>query len=108
MSQRLKLSIFLLLFAILSSSADESKDIPNEEPHPDPNEEDYAGMAYIGRIDDDGRRVGFDLDNGELLVLNLEDASLALRCTDTNCLVHHQHMNNKNARNQIHIRNIVR
>lgn len=35
------------------------------EPHPDPNDENYAGMAYIGRRDDDGRRVGFDADNGK-------------------------------------------
>ena len=36
-----------------------------DEPHPDPNEEDYSGMIYIGRFDDDGRRVGFDVDNGK-------------------------------------------
>ena len=59
------LSICLLLSAILTAAADEAVDISNEEPHPDPNEEDYTGMAYIGRMDDDGRRVGFDQDNGE-------------------------------------------
>lgn len=59
------LSTCLLLSAILTAAADEAADISNEEPHPDPNEEDYTGMAYIGRMDDDGRRVGFDQDNGE-------------------------------------------
>jgi len=39
-------------------------DAEEEEPHPDPNEENYPGMIYIGRMDDDGRRVGFDADNG--------------------------------------------
>lgn len=34
------------------------------EPHPDPNEEDYSGMIYIGRVDGEGRRVGFHTDNG--------------------------------------------
>ena len=63
MSSRLLL-ISLILFATLSA-ADESTDIPNQEPHPDPNEEDYVGMAYIGRMDDEGRRVGFDFDNGK-------------------------------------------
>ena len=36
----------------------------HEDPHPDPNEEDYSGMIYIGRKDDDGKRVGFHVDNG--------------------------------------------
>ena len=35
-----------------------------EESHPDPNEEDCSNMIYIGRVDDDGKRVGFEHDNG--------------------------------------------
>jgi len=38
------------------------------EPHPDPNEENYSGMIYIGRLDDDGKRVSFDADNGMMNV----------------------------------------
>jgi len=34
------------------------------EPHPDPNEEDYENMIYIGRMSHDGKRLGFDHDNG--------------------------------------------
>mmetsp|Transcript_3110 Transcript_3110/g.4709 ORF Transcript_3110/g.4709 Transcript_3110/m.4709 type:complete len:463 (-) Transcript_3110:83-1471(-) len=38
----------------------------NVEPHPDPNDEDYDDMIYMGRYDhsDERRRVGFDEDNG--------------------------------------------
>jgi len=35
-----------------------------DEAHPDPNEEEYSNMIYIGRVDDDGKRVGFEHDNG--------------------------------------------
>lgn len=35
------------------------------DPHPDPNDEDHVGMIYVGRIDEDGSRIGFDQDNGE-------------------------------------------
>jgi formylglycine-generating enzyme len=35
----------------------------NVEPHPDPNDEDYQGMIYLGRHDETKRRVGFDQDN---------------------------------------------
>ena len=35
-----------------------------DEGHPDPNEEEYSNMIYIGRVDDDGNRVGFEHDNG--------------------------------------------
>lgn len=33
------------------------------DPHPDPNDEDHNGMIYVGRIDEDGSRIGFDQDN---------------------------------------------
>lgn len=37
----------------------------NLEPHPDPNEENYPNMIYVGRMEEDGKtRVGFDVDNG--------------------------------------------
>ena len=36
------------------------------EPHPDPNNENYSGMIYIGRMDDDGKRVGWHTDNGRM------------------------------------------
>ena len=35
----------------------------NLEPHPDPNHEHYEGMVYIGMLDTDGKRVGFEHDN---------------------------------------------
>ena len=37
----------------------------NLEDHPDPNEEHYPGMIYVGKHDEaTGRRIGFDRDNG--------------------------------------------
>ena len=36
----------------------------DKDDHPDPNEEEYEGMIYIGRYHSDGRRVGFEQDNG--------------------------------------------
>ena len=35
--------------------------------HPDPNDENYEGMIYIGRHEDDGTRMGFDKNNGALV-----------------------------------------
>lgn len=34
------------------------------DPHPDPNDEHYDGMIYIGRHEEDGSRMGFDKNNG--------------------------------------------
>jgi len=34
------------------------------DPHPDPNDENYEGMIYIGRHEDDGTRMGFEKNNG--------------------------------------------
>ena len=34
------------------------------DPHPDPNDEHYEGMIYIGRHEEDGTRMGFDKNNG--------------------------------------------
>ena len=37
----------------------------NLEDHPDPNDENYDGMIYVGKHDEStGRRVSFDQDNG--------------------------------------------
>jgi formylglycine-generating enzyme required for sulfatase activity len=36
----------------------------NNNEHPNPNEENYPGMIYVGRSDDDGTRTGFHVDNG--------------------------------------------
>ena len=37
----------------------------NLEDHPDPNDENYPGMIYVGKHDHQtGRRIGFDQDNG--------------------------------------------
>lgn len=36
----------------------------NLEDHPDPNDEHYEGMIYVGKHDDAGKRLGFDKDNG--------------------------------------------
>ena len=67
----LKLRCFLVLFALLllidpAKSLEEDEDDEwgaNVEPHPDPNDEDYKGMIYIGRFDGEKKRVGFDEDN---------------------------------------------
>ncbi|KAL3801551.1 hypothetical protein HJC23_000989, partial [Cyclotella cryptica] len=58
------LSILLLVFVSSARASADPADSTDEEPHPDPNEEDYSGMVYIGRMDENGRRVGFDMDNG--------------------------------------------
>lgn len=63
------IALFLVLCTILYASAIASVNdvvaVGDEgEQHPDPNDENYPGMIYIGRIDDDGRRVGFAADNG--------------------------------------------
>lgn len=50
--------LLLLLYFVSCISAHDK-----EEPHPDPNEENYKGMIYIGRHHN-GTRVGFDEDNG--------------------------------------------
>ncbi|KAL3786792.1 hypothetical protein ACHAW5_007625 [Stephanodiscus triporus] len=58
---------FLLLWTAYLFCAFAAKDEAaevDEESHPDPNVENYSGMIYIGRLDDDGKRVGFDADNG--------------------------------------------
>ena len=39
------------------------------EHHPDINNEDYPGMIYVGRMYDDGSRVGFEKDNGLYSIL---------------------------------------
>lgn len=40
------------------------KAAPEEEDHPDPNDEDYDGMIYIGRFHHhNAKRVGFEEDN---------------------------------------------
>lgn len=40
------------------------------DPHPDPNDENYQGMIYIGRHNEDGTRMGFDKNNGETRFLH--------------------------------------
>lgn len=54
-----------VLAVVVLSKVDEEE----EHAHPDPNDENHPGMIYIGRLegekDEDRRRVGFDLDNGE-------------------------------------------
>ena len=62
------LASYLLLWTsclfYASAANNEVIEIDDEEPHPDPNEENYFGMIYIGRLDDDGKRVGWHTDNG--------------------------------------------
>jgi hypothetical protein len=58
------LSILLLVFMSSVPASADREAAADEDPHPDPNEEDYSGMAYVGRMDENGRRVGFDMDNG--------------------------------------------
>ena len=44
----------------------EEEEEEGDEAHPDPNDEDYEGMIYIGPLDPNtGRRLGFDVDNRE-------------------------------------------
>lgn len=59
-----KLAFFILLWTSRLSVAVADEEAIEQEEHPDPNEEDYSGMIYVGRIDDDGKRIGFDADNG--------------------------------------------
>lgn len=56
-----------------STSASSFDDVLDDEeivgsaldPHPDPNDENYEGMIYIGRHEEDGKRMGFEKNNGE-------------------------------------------
>ena len=61
--------VFCILLWIGAVVSFDDEDLINNEPHPDPNEEDYPNMIYIGRIDDDGKRVGFEYDNGMCLYI---------------------------------------
>mmetsp|Transcript_16678 Transcript_16678/g.35212 ORF Transcript_16678/g.35212 Transcript_16678/m.35212 type:complete len:487 (-) Transcript_16678:389-1849(-) len=63
---RRRLAPILLWAACLLATASlvAGEEYHDEEPHPDPNEEEYSGMVYVGRMDDDGRRAGFHVDNG--------------------------------------------
>ena len=57
--------LHLLRSEPLEDEDDEGEWGANVEPHPDPNDEDYEDMIYIGRYDHRARkRVGFDEDNG--------------------------------------------
>ena len=72
------------LFYVVGSINDDEE----EEPHPDPNEEDYSNMIYIGRMDDEGKRVGFEYDNGSYIVACVVDDSImqirySLICTSS-------------------------
>ena len=62
-------TILLIIIVSANSTTDEAESAvpinPDDEPHPDPNEENYPGMIYIGRHDHhDGKRTGFHTDNG--------------------------------------------
>jgi uncharacterized membrane protein len=67
---QLGLVAYLLLCCIIvvctNAAYDEMVDVDEQEPHPDPNDENYVGMIYIGRMDDDGKRVGWHTDNGRM------------------------------------------
>ena len=52
------------MFLVATADID-TAEYTEEAPHPDPNNEHYDGMVYIGRMDENGRRVGFEVDNGE-------------------------------------------
>ena len=56
-----------LLSNVTASEGDDVDDVEIGsalDPHPDPNDENYDDMIYIGRHDEQGHRVGFDVDNG--------------------------------------------
>lgn len=56
------LSWFLFCSLFCAANSTNNND---EEPHPDPNDENYENMIYIGRFHHDtGKRIGFDEDNG--------------------------------------------
>lgn len=72
-------------FSLYANALEAEDEETVEEPHPDPNDEDHPGMIYVGRKDDDGRRVGFDVDNGELVYLPVYPAfCIHLRCWISN------------------------
>lgn len=61
------LAAYLLLCCIIvvcTTVYDEMVDV--DEAHPDPNDENYFGMIYVGRMDYDGKRVGWHTDNGKI------------------------------------------
>ena len=60
----------------------------NLEPHPDPNDEHYDHMIYVGKHDAEGRRVGFDQDNGIAYIFgtSFDESHRAIEEHD---LIHH-------------------
>ena len=69
----LLLTISCLSRLVVASANDNNNDNDNDndewganlEDHPDPNEENYPGMIYVGKHDEQtGRRIGFNRDNG--------------------------------------------
>ena len=57
--------VWWMTIVALTWAEEEGED---DEPHPDPNDEDYEGMIYIGPLDPHtSRRVGFDVDNREYI-----------------------------------------
>jgi len=59
------LQLCCIIIVCTTAAYDEIVDV-EAEPHPDPNDENYSGMIYIGRMDDDGKRVGWHTDNGRM------------------------------------------
>lgn len=88
--QACKLAFYLLLWAACQCPAIAVEDgvAGEEEPHPDPNEEDYPGMIYVGRRDDDGTRTGFAVDNGVKYIFGtgFDESHKAIEETD----LHHE------------------
>lgn len=100
-----KLAFLLLSWTacLLSVTANEGYAEGEEEIHPDPNEEDYSGMIYVGRMNDEGRRAGFEVDNGETgcCTAHCKRFSLTVR-------THLRHPPRVPRRGQVHLRHRVR
>ncbi len=84
-----RIAFYLLIWTIFNASATTSDikqndffvAVDEEEQHPDPNDENYPGMIYIGRVDEHGKRIGFDADNGT----RHENRSLLFRLSAYHC-----------------------
>ena len=63
----------------------------NIEAHPDPNDEEYDGMVYVGKHDiSTGRRVGFEEDNGIAFIFGSSFDERHKEIEEKDLLYHHK------------------
>jgi len=59
------------------------------DPHPDPNDENYEGMIYLGMHDTEGNRIGFHVDNGIKYIFGTSFDDTHKEIEERDLLIHH-------------------